>query len=306
MLLAALGAAELSRRARQGSLVIQTGPFHFRLQSPHALLCEGLCLLYADHPVAEPSSFADFRVVIGHGAGLRRWVRPQSVFEFDGHRVFEPLPAAHAYPLLEWAMNWSISSHAHQFLIIHAAVVERNGHALILPAPPGSGKSTLCAALVHSGWRLLSDELALVDLDNDAVWPLCRPVSLKNRSVDVIQAFAPAAVFNRITHDTHKGSVTHMKVPADQLARVHEPARPRWIVYPRYLAGAQTRLQSRARAPAVVDLARQSFNFSVLGDRGFAALTRLVRGCSCDDFEYSNLPEAMALFTAMADAPVPG
>jgi predicted ATPase len=30
---------------------------------------------------------------------------------------------------------------------------------VILPAPPGSGKSTLCAALVTRGWRLLSDEL---------------------------------------------------------------------------------------------------------------------------------------------------
>ncbi len=306
MRLADLGPCELATRARQGKLVIQTGPFSFRLQSPHALLCEGLALLYADYPVADPSAFADFQVVIGHGAGMRRWVRPQSVFSFDGHRVFEPLPAAHAYPLLEWAMNWSISSHAHQYLVIHAAAVERNGQALILPAPPGSGKSTLCAALVQSGWRLLSDELALVDLDDGSIWPLCRPVSLKNRSVEVIQAFAPAAVFNRVTHDTMKGSVTHMLVPTDQLALMHRPARPCWIVYPRYQAGQPTQLQPRARAGAVVDLARQSFNFSLLGDRGFDALTRLVRGCSCHDFTYSQLAEAMALFTAMADAPAPG
>jgi predicted ATPase len=33
-------------------------------------------------------------------------------------------------------------------------VVERDGHALILPAMPGSGKSTLTAALVQRGWRL--------------------------------------------------------------------------------------------------------------------------------------------------------
>ena len=53
--------------------------------------------------------------------------------------------------------------HAHQYLIIHAAVVEKNGLAAILPAPPGSGKGTLTAGSVLSGWRLLSDELTLID-----------------------------------------------------------------------------------------------------------------------------------------------
>jgi hypothetical protein len=231
-------------------------------------------------------------------------MRPQAVFNFDGRRVFEPLPAAHAHPLLEWAMNWCASSHAHQYLVIHAASVERNGHALVLPAPSGSGKSTLCAALVQSGWRLLTDELTLVDLRDGRLWPLCRPVSLKNRSVAVIQGLAPSAVFNRITEDTIKGSVTHMRVEPEHLRRIDELARARWIVYPRYEAGAPTRLTPRARTGAVVDLARQSFNFSVLGEPGFAALTGLVGACTCHDFSYSRLPEALALFNAMADTPV--
>ena len=99
-------------------------------------------------------------------------------------------------------MNWCISAHAHQFLILHAAVLERGGVALIMPAPPGSGKSTLCAALALSGWRLLSDELALIDPGSGRVWPLCRPVSLKNRSIEVIRHFAPEAVFGPVAEGT--------------------------------------------------------------------------------------------------------
>src|SRR3546814_17273791 len=69
-----------------------------------------------------------------------------------------------ALPMLEWGLNWCIGAHGHQFLIIHAAVIERNGLAAILPGAPGSGKSTLTACLVHNGWRLLSDAMALVSL----------------------------------------------------------------------------------------------------------------------------------------------
>src|SRR3546814_10587342 len=88
--------------------------------------------------------------------------------------------------MLEWGLNWCIGAHGHQFLIIHAAVIARNGLAAILPGAPGSGKSTLTACLVHNGWRLLSDEMALVSLQDGGLTALARPISLKNRSIDLI------------------------------------------------------------------------------------------------------------------------
>ena len=80
---------------------------------------------------------------------LRRHLRPQAILRCDGRVPFKPLPMAQAMPMLEWGLNWVISSHAHDCLVLHAAVVERDGQALVLAADPGSGKSTLCAALVH-------------------------------------------------------------------------------------------------------------------------------------------------------------
>lgn len=306
MTLGSLPPGELRRRLCSGQLLLRTGPFVYRLQSPHALVAHGVAQMYADMPLADSagsglaSPFADFSVVLAHGAGLRRWVRPQARFLFDGQAVFEPLPADHAYPLLEWTMNWCVSAHVHTMLVVHAAVLERNGGALILPAPPGSGKSTLCAALLHSGWRLLSDELTLVSLADGLVQPLCRPVSLKNQSIDLMRAFAPAAEFTRVTHETTKGSVTHMRVPAAHLAAVHQPARPRWVVYPRWEAGAAAVLGARPRASAAVDLARNAFNFGVLGAQGFHAVTRLVDACDCFDFRYSRLDDALRVFDRLA------
>lgn len=120
--------------------------------------------------------------------------------------------------MLEWGLNWCVSMHAHHYLIIHAAVVEKNGLAAILPAPPGSGKSTLTAGLVLSGWRLLSDELTLIDRRTGLLHALPRPVSLKNQSIDVIRQFNPEAFINRVSHDTSKGSVAHMRPPRQRTA----------------------------------------------------------------------------------------
>ena len=127
--------------------------------------------------------------------------------------------------MFEWVLNWCVSSHAHRYLCIHAAVIEKDGHAAILPAPPGSGKSTLCAALVSKGWRLLSDELTLVRLDSGELVPLPRPISLKNASIDIIRRYAPGSVFSPVVDDTVKGSIAHLKAPAASIARAGERAR---------------------------------------------------------------------------------
>src|SRR2546423_11656048 len=124
----------------------------------------------------EAGAFADFQVSLT----ARRWWKPQVLFRFDDTPAFHPLPADQAFPILEWGLNWCVSAHCHQYLIVHAAVLEQGGRALLLQGPPGCGKSTLCAGLASRGWRLLSDELALIDPATAEVAALARPISLKN------------------------------------------------------------------------------------------------------------------------------
>lgn len=300
MTLSELLPTELHQQLAGPGLVLGTGPFIFRIQSVLSQVAQGLAALYGQYPVYAADDFADYPVHIVAGAGVHRVWRPQARFLFDGNQVFEPLPQDHAYPLLEWAMNWCISSHAHQYLMLHAAVLARGDRAVLLPAPPGSGKSTLCAALMHSGWRLLSDELALLSPTDGWVSPLCRPVSLKNASIDVMRRFAPQAQFNRVSHGTAKGSVTHMQVPADQLAMVNARARIDWVVFPKYSAGARLSLRPRSRAASVVELARNAFNYTILCPQAFDLLADVVGGARCLNFEYSALDEAMACFDRLA------
>ena len=209
---------------------------------------------------------------------------------------FQPLPLDQAFPMFEWAMNWCVSSQANSWLVIHAAVIEKDGLAAILPAPPGSGKSTLCAALVNRGWRLLSDELTLVRLDDGKIDPLPRPVSLKNASIGIIRDYAPAAAFTRPVADTVKGTVAHMRASSDSVARAGQAAAPAWIVFPKWQAGAAAELTPVPQARAHMRLAENAFNYSLLGETGFHTVARLVDEVRTFDFHYSVLDDAIAVF----------
>lgn len=282
------------RSALHDGLVLRTGPFRFRIHSKTEPVFRGLRCLYADFELGE-SAFADYDVQVDRVSGPRAVWRPQVNFRFDGYEPFKPLQADHAFALLEWGMNWCIGGQAHHYLLIHAAVLERNGRAIVMPGDPGAGKSTLTAALTLSGWRLLSDELTLVDRDDGMLVGLARPVNLKNSSIGIVRAFSPDAVFGDEAKDTHKGTVAHMRPPPASVLGVAERALPACIIYPRWAADAPCELTPRAKCDAFMHTAKHAFNYEVLGSTGFDLVADLVDRCECYDFRYARLPDAIAL-----------
>jgi HprK-related kinase A len=266
-------------------LVLQMGPYKVRIRSRLPEVARALSQLYGDYELADPSRFVDFDVGVRRPAWrVGRW--SQARFDFEGQEPFNPLPGAQAVPLLEWGLNWCVSALCHDSLNLHAAVLERDGQALILPAPSGSGKSTLCAALAFSGWRLLSDELTLIDPADATIRPLPRPISLKNASIAIVRAFAPQAEVGSHVADTLKGTVAHLRPPADAVTRAGERVSPAWIVLPRFVAGAALSWRPMERSEGFMHLVENAFNYDVFGAAGFELLNRVVGGCRCLHFEY--------------------
>lgn len=292
---------ELSRRLAVDGLRVKTGPFVFSIHSTLDAIRDGLAALYDEFPVVEPKSFADFHISVDRAKGIRRWIRPQSVFEFDGEVPFKPLTASQGFALLEWGMNWCIYNHAHSFLIIHGATLERNGKALLMPAPSGSGKSTLCGALMTQGWRLLSDELILIDPSNGLINPLGRPVSLKNQSIDVLKYFAPTHHITSPVYDTAKGTVAHMKPSKESVMRCNELAPPRWAIFPRYMANAPTQVEPIGKADLCMRLIDNSFNYNILGKTGFLSMTSIVSQISGFSATYCDLHDVIHHINHLAD-----
>lgn len=300
---ASLAPAALQARLAGDGLRLRTGRFSVRLQADMPSVAAGIGQLYGDYPLLQDSDFADFHLQLRRPRSARRWLRPQVRLHCDGYEMFQPMPLQHAFPMFEWGLNWCVSSRAHRYLIVHAAVLERHGRAVILPAPPGSGKSTLTAALSgKGGWRLLSDELTLLELDTGLLVPNPRPISLKNASIDIIRNYLPDAVLSTPVHDTTKGTVAHMRAPGDAVLRAADSALPAWIVFPHYSAGAGTTLEPLARAATFMELAGNSFNYSVLGADGFNALGRLIEQAAGFRFRYSALDEALDTFARLNES----
>jgi HprK-related kinase A len=254
--------------------------------------------MYRDHPLEAGVGIDDFRVWLSYTDPLRRFVRRRIQVFIDGATPFEPMPHRFAYVSIEGALNWCISAPATD-VVLHAAAVERDGLAVILPALSGAGKNTLCAALVTRGWRLLSDEVAVLRPADGRLQPVARPISLKNESIALIRQWAPDAHFSPVFTGTIRGDVAYLRPPTDSIARATETAAPALIVSPTYQAGAAVALQPLGKSETFRLLAGNAMNYHTTQRCGFDTVAGLVDSCAAWRLSYGTLAQAVDAMEAL-------
>tara|TARA_Y100001956_G_C4118548_1_gene186181 strand:- start:1157 stop:2050 length:894 start_codon:yes stop_codon:yes gene_type:complete len=285
---------------KSGSLVIDMGLISARVASKAPAVIREITQLYRDYSFSKSAdSWYDYSIGIKKPPTLRALIKPQAIFEFDNNTPFKPLPFAHAYPLFEWGLNWSVANHLHDYLILHAAVLEKGGKALVLPAPPGSGKSTLCAMLALSGWRLMSDEMTVIDLRSGNVIPFVRPICLKNNSITLIKNLFPDTYVSRVAIDTQKGNVAHVRPPQNAVERKCEEAQIEAIVFPKYNSNSETKLEVLTQTETFESLIENAFNFDLFGHDGFELLAGTVKHSKSYYCEYSDFADLEPKLSAL-------
>jgi hypothetical protein len=70
---------------------------------------------------------------------------------------------------------------AKEILDLHAAVVVRDGSALLLVGDPYAGKTSLAVELTAQGWSLFSDDVAPIESGSGKVLPFPKPLGIKLR-----------------------------------------------------------------------------------------------------------------------------
>jgi len=194
-------------------------------------------------------------------------------------------------PLLKEQI-WIMAVNRHEFFLgIHAGVVGGPSGALLLPGDPGSGKSTLTAALVHAGFRYFSDEMALIRNDF-RVSPLPLSLCIKDTGLTVLTSRFPALQQLPI-HDRADGKRVAYLPPPDVLA-LDDAASVQAVLFPRYRAGAPTQCRSIAKATALQRLMKQCL--VVRGRLDVArvrALVDWIETVTCCELESGSLSDAV-------------
>lgn len=295
MMIGDLPPGEAIKRLSEAGLVVRMGPFLVRVRSRIPHFCRQFLDLYPYHRLGSADDFIDFDIRLRQRWS---WVAPRgrvAIFEVNGDAPVMPLPLDQAMPLFEWGLNWCVTSQSHRFTTIHAGIVARGADALLMPGSSGSGKSTLATALCFRGWRLLSDELALIDIKQGWVYPMPRPISLKNNSIPTIQAFAPDAHIGCRVSETRKGEVALLRPPAASVADEERLARITRILFPLYDPTVAVDGITSTPGQSFVKTFNSTFNYGIHGKRDFALLADLMERAPAVEIRYSDLDAAIAL-----------
>lgn len=90
----------------------------------------------------------------------------------DGNRItYELKEGAEPDNLNAYLLGWGMSMLALQrgILAIHCSVVAKEDGAVLIAGESGAGKSTLTNAFLHRGYRLMADDMALVETKPEAL-----------------------------------------------------------------------------------------------------------------------------------------
>ncbi len=279
------------------SFTVSVGPRSFRIGSVWKAPLAQLARLYAHYPQSA-EAIAHYRIRLDAPSWLRRHIRPQVAIQGD-YTLPEavPLPYDQAILAAEMGMNLQIALGERRLMLLHAASVEKDGKVLILTGESGSGKSTLAAMLGEQGWRLMGDEFALIDPETGQALPFPRPVSLKNEAIAAMQALAGEERFGPLLKDTPKGDIRHFMPRAEAVSRMTEPGTPALILFPRF--GARRAIRPVGQGEAFVRLTQASTNYTMLGERGFSALTHLVQSVPARAIDYMSGAEGISLVESL-------
>jgi HprK-related kinase A len=275
------------------AFAVRIGPVGFRVGSDWRAPVAALEALYADYPKPE-DGIPDFSVRLFAARPWRRFVRPSVMIGGD-YTIPDaaPLPLSLGLLAAEMGMNLQMALAQRRYLLLHASCVERNGRAVLMTGESGAGKSTLAALLMARGWRLMGDEFALVDPETGLIHGFPRLISLKNESVAVVRAALPGGRFGPLQANTPKGDIQHLVPDAQAVAQMAEPARAAAILFPRY--GFAPARRDVPPSETFVRLTQASTNYVAMGERGFDALTGLVRAAPATAIDYPDAATAIAM-----------
>jgi len=200
--------------------------------------------------------------------------------------------------LFEKDLTVEMQKQRRDLYFLHAAALEYAGQALLLVGASGQGKSTTAWALLHYGYRYLSDELGPVDLTRMEVHPYPHALCLKQKPPVGYPLPAPTFRTSRTLH-----------IPARHLPSpiVSQPTPIATVILLEYCPEAKSSaLEPISTGEAAARLYTHALNPLAHDDDGLEGVLAIARQTRCFRLRSANLDSTCTLikeFTALRTQP---
>jgi hypothetical protein len=141
------------------------------------------------------------------------------------------------------------------YYLIHAFAASRDGQAILIVGPSGSGKTTTGLSLILAGWRLLANDVLLLEKRPDGVYALPTPggTSVKRPTFALLPDLQ--AMAGNVSLSQARVDITTQQLVNGQWS---EPAPVVAIYFPHIEDRAQSALQAQGRALCLARLLEES------------------------------------------------
>lgn len=266
-----------------------------RVSGPRAVLGELRRLFRAAGPIATAASQAAGSPPAATFSVRRESPRPGwHQIDRDGVPVWSTDQAEDVLASLEWAVNnAAVESLGARYLLFHAGAVARRGCGILLPAPAGSGKTTLVAGLIAAGFTYFSDEVGVLDPSDSALLPFAKSLCVKEGSHATLSRIYPR--LRQAIPRRRFGGRSVWFLPPPPASAASGPAPLRYVVFPSYVAGASTVIEPLSPSAALARLMEQSFSLPRHGATGMRALVTSLARAECYTLTLGSVHDAVVL-----------
>jgi HprK-related kinase A len=202
-------------------------------------------------------------------------------------------------PYIEWAINWHIAIHIKNFFQIHASLVEVDGQPILFPGAPGSGKTTIAAALAIKGARYFSDEFALIDPASLVAHPYPKALCLKEAAIPIISRLKKDLELESRWLKKQKGRVAFLDPWKLRDNPIASAAPIKHIVFPKHDGRSSPELVPMSKAEAVYELGKNSLNLLQYGGAGIRLLASIARSATCHRLRMGDLESSCQLLASL-------
>lgn len=189
-------------------------------------------------------------------------------------------------------------------LAVHAAVVTDGRRTIVLPGLSGSGKSTLAATLLARGYRLFSDEVALLDQEGDLV-PIPLGLCLKEGSWPLLKDYFPELTDYTVYKRWDGLPVRFLEHGSIAFAGEGDNRRATHLCFPRFLPDAPASLERLSPVNALRRLTESGYQVPGLTVESADRIVDWIAGLSCFSLTYSSTEEALRLLDSAVDDHAP-